>query len=145
MLLVGVLVLLPSQMAIVDEVSRRWTDVIWSASSRVRNTMAMGDVKYIYYSILTVYVSWTVFLLYVFTHYGTPKTMVLIIANLGNVSMGFTAFQIWYVNLKLLPPVLRPRWYHQAGILSCGVFYLGIAGLVFVTKQWPVIRGVLGV
>ncbi len=36
MLLVGLLVLLPSQLSVVDEVSRRWTDVVWSANRRVR-------------------------------------------------------------------------------------------------------------
>ena len=35
MLLVGLLVLLPSQLSVVDEVSRRWTDVVWSANRRV--------------------------------------------------------------------------------------------------------------
>ena len=146
MLLVGLLVLLPSQMSIVDEVSRRWTDVIWSASPHVRNTMVHDQVKYIYYTILTVYVTWTLFLLWVFTYFHwTPKTMTLIISNLGNLSMGFTAFQIWHVNRRLLPAPLRPRWYHQVGLLGCGVFYLGIAMLVLATKQWPVIREMLGV
>jgi hypothetical protein len=146
MLLVGLLVLLPSQMSIVDEVSRRWTDVIWSASERVRRTMAHDQVKYIYYTILTVYVTWTVLLLWLFTYkQWTPKTMTLIISNLGNVSMGLTAFQIWHVNRRLLPPPLRPRWYHQAGLLSCGVFYLGIAALVLLTKQLPALRAAMGV
>jgi hypothetical protein len=145
MLLVGLLVLLPSQMSIVDEVSRRWTDVIWSASERVRSSMSHDQVKYIYYTILTVYVTWTVFLLWVFTYFRwTPKTMTLIISNLGNVSMGFTAFQIWHVNRRLLPAPLRPRWYHQVGLLGCGVFYLGIASLVLLTKQLPELWKALG-
>jgi hypothetical protein len=145
MLLVGLLVLLPSQMSIVDDVSRRWTDVIWSASDTVRRRMSHGHVKYIYYSILTLYVLWSVTTLYWFSKYGTPKLMTLIISNLGNFSMGFTAFQILHVNRRLLPPPLRPRWYHQLGIVSCGVFYLGIAALVLLTKQLPMIRELLGV
>lgn len=145
MLLVGLLVLLPSQMSIVDEVSRRWTDVIWSASGAVRRNMEHGQVKFIYYAILACYVLWCVASLYLFSTYGTPKLMTLVIPNIGNVSIGFTAFQILLVNRRLLPPPLRPRWYHQVGIAGCGVFYLGIAALVFVEKQWPVIRGWIGI
>lgn len=144
MLFVGLLVLLPSQLSIVDEVSRRWTDVIWSASARVRDTMEHGQVKFIYYAILVPYVAWCVLSLYLFSTYGTPKLMTMVIANLGNVAIGFTAFQLLYVNRRLLPAPLRPRWYHQLGLAACGTFYLGMASLVFVEKQWPVIRGLFG-
>jgi hypothetical protein len=143
MLLVGLLVLLPSQMSVVDEVSRRWTDVIWSANARVRNTLGHGQVKYIYYTILAVYVVWCVTSLYLFTRYGTPKLMTLVIANIGNVSIGFTSLLLLHVNRRLLPAPLRPRWYHQLGLLGCAAFYLGIAWLVFVEKQWPVLRDLL--
>ncbi|MFO0953783.1 MAG: Nramp family divalent metal transporter [Isosphaeraceae bacterium] len=141
MLFVGLMVLLPSQMSVVDEVSRRWTDVLWSASPRVRGGMAKGEVKYIYYTILCVYVVWCVTSLYLFTNFGTPKLMTMVIANIGNVSIGFTALQILHVNTRFLPAELRPRWYNRAGLVACAVFYLGMAGLVFVEKQWPVIRG----
>jgi hypothetical protein len=144
MLLIGLLVLLPSQLSVVDEVSRRWTDVIWSANARVRDTLGKGQVKYIYYTILAAYIAWCVMSLYVFSRYGTPKLMTLIIANLGNVALGFTAFQILLVNRRLLPPPLRPRWYHQLGLNACGIFYLGMAALVFFEKQWPVIRNWIG-
>jgi hypothetical protein len=144
MLLVGLLVLLPSQMSVVDEVSRRWTDVLWSASSRVRRSLGKGQVKSIYYSILTVYVLWCVTSMYLFARFGTPKLMTMIIANLGNLAIGFSSFQLLHVNRRLLPPALRPRWYHQLGLLGCGVFYMGMAFLVFAEKQWPVLRGWLG-
>ena len=37
--LVGLFVLLPSQMSIIDDVCRRWTDIIWSGVSCVRDKM----------------------------------------------------------------------------------------------------------
>ena len=144
MLLAGLLVLLPSQLSVVDEVSRRWTDVIWSANARVRDTLGHGQVKFIYYAILGAYIVWCVTTMYLFTRYGSPKLMTLIIANLGNVSIGFSSFLILHVNRRLLPQALRPRWYHQFGLACCGVFYLGIAALVFFEKQFPVLRGWLG-
>lgn len=136
---VGLWVLLPSQMAIIEDFSRRWTDVIWSANARVRNRMGDHQVKYIYYSLLGFYVFWSLVVSWTLSHTGTPKLMTLIIANLNNLSIGVTSFQILWINLRYLPAELRPRWYHSAGMIACGVFYLGLAALVFRVKQWPVL------
>ena len=66
--------------------------------------------------------------------------MVLIVANLNTVGIGFTAFLILRMNCRLLPAQLRPRWYHRAGMIGCGVFYLGMATVVFFQTQMPLIR-----
>jgi hypothetical protein len=58
--------------------------------------------------------------------------------------MGLTSFLILHINRRLLPEPLRPRWWQQIGIASCGVFYLGLAVLVFLTKQWPALRAWFG-
>jgi hypothetical protein len=137
--LVGLLVMLPSQMSVVDDFSRRWTDILWSGSRKVRESLSGNSVKYIYYTILGFYVAWTFFMTYLFSTYGTPKLMTLVIANLNNLAIGITAFQVLWVNCTMLPPELRPRWYHRAGLIACGVFYLGMAGLVFLHKQVPML------
>jgi hypothetical protein len=143
--LVGLLVMLPSQMAIVDDFSRRWTDILWSGSRRIRGSSLRGnDVKRIYYLIVSVYVLWTAICAYLFSTYGTPKLMTLVIANLNNLSIGVTSFHILWINCHMLPPELSPRWYHRTGLVACGVFYMGMAGLVFVTKQVPLLREWLG-
>ena len=143
-LIVGLTVLLPSQMSIVEDFSRRWTDIIWSASRHARDRMRDDQVKYIYYTLLFSYVVWTMIAAYVFSTYGTPKLMTLIIANLNNLAIGVTAFQLLWINITLLPSELRPRWYHQAGMVACGVFYLGLSTLVFMTKQWPILKELSG-
>src|SRR5690606_35355177 len=51
-LLAGLAVMLPSQLSIVDDFSRRWTDAIWTSSQHVRKTFKPGQVSWIYYSIL---------------------------------------------------------------------------------------------
>ncbi len=139
-LLVGLMVLLPSQMSIVDDFSRRWTDIIWSGSRRVRARMQPHQVKSLYYGILAAYVLWTFIAAWLFSTYGTPKLMVLVIANLNNLALGVTSFVLWRVNTRLLPGPLRPKWYLQVGLLGCGCFYLGLALLVFITKQLPMLR-----
>jgi hypothetical protein len=139
-LLVGMMVMLPSQMSIVEDFSRRWTDILWSGSRRIRRSMHDDQVKYLYYAILGAYVVWTFVCAWAFSTYGTPKLMVVVIANLNNLALGLTSFQLLWVNRTLLPAAVRPRWYQQVSLLACGVFYLGLAVLVFMTKQWPVLR-----
>jgi len=63
----GVAVMLPSQLSIVDDFSRRWTDAIWTGSQRVRETFRPGQVKWIYYSILGSYVVWSLVCAYLFS------------------------------------------------------------------------------
>lgn len=137
--LVGLTVMLPSQMSIVDDFSRRWTDMVWSGSRRVRDSLRGHQVSRIYYSILGVYVLWTVVVTYLFSTYGTPTLMTLVIANVNNLAIGLTAFHLLYINVTLLPEELRPRWYQRAGLFACGVFYLGLAMLVFAAKIWPML------
>ena len=144
-ILVGMLVMLPSQMSIVDDFSRRWTDILWSGSRRMRNNPDGNAVKRVYYSILAFFVAWTLAFTYVFSTWGTPKLMTLVIANLNNLAIGVTSFHLLWINCTLLPAAIQPRWYHRAGVVVCGVFYLGMSGLVFMTKQWPILREFLGI
>ena len=139
-LLAGLAVMLPSQMSIIDDFSRRWTDAVWTAVPGVRRRLGPHQVHWIYYGILTVYVMWSFVFAYALQ---TPYLMTLILANLNNVAIGLTAFQLLWINLTLLPKELKPRWYNVCGLIGCSVFYLGLAGLVFYQKQWPVIYGFL--
>jgi hypothetical protein len=139
-LFTGLVVMLPSQMSIVDDFSRRWTDALWSASRRIRATMKPDQVKFIYYAILGSYILWSLVCAYFFSN--APRLMTDFIANFNNLALGITSFQLLWINLRLLPPELRPRWYHVAGVLGCGVFYLGLAALVFVFKIWPMMVSV---
>lgn len=143
MLLVGLLVLLPSQMSIVDTFTRMWTDVCWSVSRRARERLAVDKIRYVYYSILVLYVGWSFLGAWIFARYGTPKLMVLVVANLNNVALGVTALQLLWLNRTLLPAAVRPRWYSQLGLLLCGLFYVGLSVLVFISTQLPMLREML--
>ncbi len=130
-LITGMMVMLPSQMSILDDFSRRWTDAIWSANPRVRRALAPHQVKWVYYSILAAYLLWSFLFAYLFPN---PGVMTKVIANVNNLAIGFTAFQLIWINHRLLPAAIRPRWYQTLGVLACGVFYLGLAVLVFVVN-----------
>ncbi|HLJ11834.1 MAG TPA: Nramp family divalent metal transporter, partial [Planctomycetaceae bacterium] len=140
MLVVGLMILLPSQMSTVDEVCRRWTDVIWSANPHVRNNMHRGEVRVIYYSLLVGYVLWCCVSLLIFGVYFSPKAAFLVVANVGNIALGVSSFLILWINTRFLPVQLRPRWYYRVGLFACGTFYLGLAVLVFRVDQWPVLK-----
>ena len=102
-------------------------------------------VKVFYYTILGGYVAWSfVCFAYLFNTYGTPKLMTVVIANLNNVAIGVTSVLLLsWINCVMLPRELRPRWYQRAGVVACGLFYLGMALLVFMTKQLPMLREIL--
>ncbi len=64
-LLCGFLVLAPGQISVGDQIARRWTDIFWTASSRVKR-LGGNRVKYLYYSILALYGVWGLFVLWQF-------------------------------------------------------------------------------
>lgn len=138
-LFTGLMVMLPSQMSILDDFSRRWTDAIWTASRRVRNNMKADQVKWIYYAILASYAVWSFLCTFLFSN--APKLMTDFIANFNNLALGVTAFQLLWINHRLLPKPLRPSWYQSLGLTLCGCFYLGLAGLVFIFKIVPMLTG----
>jgi hypothetical protein len=142
-LVAGLLVLFPSQISVVDETSRRWTDAIWSASKRVRTNFGEYQVRIVYYSLAGVYFVWCLVSLYLFGVYGTPRLMTIVIANLGNFALGLTSFQLLWINCRWLPVEIRPNWWQRIGLASCGVMYLTFAGLVFFEQQWPYILEML--
>ena len=140
MLLVGLMVCLPSQMLIVDDLSRRWTDIIWSSNQRIRSRLNPHQANRIYYSILACYVGWSFISATIVLMFGdAPRLMVLVIANLNNVALGVTAFHVLWLTRNLLPKSLQPRWYNQLVICACGVFYLGMVALVFCARILPLL------
>jgi hypothetical protein len=39
--------------------------------------------------------------------------------------------------------VVRPRWYSQSELLLCGLVYVGLSRLVFISTQLPMLRAML--
>lgn len=138
-LLCGFLIMAPTQVSQLDNICRRWTDVLWTGARRLRR-LDEHKVKYIYYSILAAYGLWGLTALRL-----TPNPLVLAIASgvMMNFALGFSALHTLYVNLVLLPPPLRPGWLLRAGLVACAVFYFGISAIAF-HQQWPKLAAWLG-
>jgi hypothetical protein len=127
-LLCGFLVLAPGQVSVCDQIARRWTDMIWTASPRIKR-LGQGEVRYLYYGILLAYGVWGLFVLWMLPALQIAK----IGAVLGNVALGVSALQALYVNRRLVPPALRPNLAMQLGTVVCGLFFLGISIAVIAT------------
>lgn len=138
-LLCGFLIMAPTQVSQLDNICRRWTDVLWTGSERLRR-LEGHKVKYVYYTILTLYCLWGLLALRL-----TPNPLVLAVASgvMMNFALGFSALHTLYVNLHLLPPALRPGWLLRAGLVACAAFYLSISAIAF-HQQWPKLAVWLG-
>ncbi len=122
----GFLVLAPGQVSTGDQIARRWTDMLWNASSRVRK---LGEVRYIYYGILAAYAVGGLVILIQFPAVQIAKMA----AVLQNIALGSVSLMSIYVNRTLLPKEVQPGWFHQLGVLLCGVFFLSISlALLFI-------------
>ena len=110
-LLCGFLVLAPGQVSVGDQIARRWTDMIWTASPRVKR-LGQGEVRYLYYGILiSLRDLGTVRALALARHSRSPRSA----PCSGNVALGVSSLQALYVNRRLLPPTLRPHPLMQLG------------------------------
>jgi hypothetical protein len=128
----GFLVFGPAVVQTNDGIVRRWTDVIWSTSGRVRGWRNQ-QVTLVYYGIMAAYCVWGLIALRL-----TPNPLVLAIASgvLGNIGLAFSSLHTLYVHHKLLPPELRPPWWHQAGLVAAFVFFLALSGFAL-RANWP--------
>jgi hypothetical protein len=127
-LLCGFLVLFPGQILSGDILARRWTDIIWTSSTRAHRLQG-SQVKYVYYGIMLLYAAWGLVALASFD----PLQIAKIGAVLMNVALGVSALHTLYVNRTLLPRELRPNAFMQAGVIGCGLFFLGISIVVFLS------------
>ncbi len=122
-LLCGFLVLGPTQIAAADAFCRRWTDLIWTASTRARG-LKEEKVKYVYYGLLAAYAIWGVMALTLIP----DRMMIVKIAGIPlNFGLGFSALCVLAVNCKLLPRELQPAWYIRVLMVACALFFLSIA------------------
>jgi hypothetical protein len=138
-LLMGLIIMIPGQFYAVDVASRRWTDVLWSSSRRVR-LMDKHHVKFIYYGFAGVFI---LFGISAFTFFPnlSATSMMIIAGSMANLAISASIFHTLYVNLRFLPADLRPSRLKQGALVLSGLFFLVMFGLVVNQKIVPLIFG----
>ncbi|MCX8196407.1 MAG: Nramp family divalent metal transporter [Acidilobaceae archaeon] len=100
-IIIAILVLLKTQLGVVDAVVRALVDAFWRLEA-VRNA-ARGDVRVIYYGILAVYLLWASLAFFM----AAPTTLVLIAANAANAGAIIGIPALLYLNYRVVPKELR--------------------------------------
>ena len=138
-LLCGFLIMAPTQVSQLDQIARRWTDVLWIGSRRLHN-VEPHKVKRVYYTLLALYCVWGLIALRV-----VPNPLVLAIATgvMWNFAFAFTSLHLLWVMLRLMPPALRPHWVQCAGLVLAALLYAGISAIAL-AQQWPAFKAWLG-
>ncbi|HEX7449529.1 MAG TPA: Nramp family divalent metal transporter [Pirellulales bacterium] len=124
----GFLVLAPTMASTADGVIRRWLDVFWTSSARLRRV----DPKHIgklYFTVLCCYAVFGIVVL-IFVPGGQ---LITVATNIFNYALGFSCWHALAVNLTLLPRELRPGWFVRIALFFAGAFFILIAGLTSYT------------
>ncbi|SFJ08038.1 hypothetical protein SAMN05421753_11584 [Planctomicrobium piriforme] len=123
----GFLVLATSAIMTTDGALRRWVDVYWTASPRLR-TLDTHWIGKLYFGALCGYAVLGLILL--MTVKG--DNLLVYTTNLYNYALGFSCFHVLAVNSLLLPKELRPSLFRRAGLVLAGTFFMVIAVLTTV-------------
>jgi hypothetical protein len=117
----GFLVLAPTMSASADGIVRRWVDVFWTASKRLR-AMDPGNIRYVYFGTLTVLAIFGLIMLSL----NEPTRLLLLAGMVYNFALGFSCLHTIFVNKLLLPKELRPGLFPTAALTLSGCFFLFI-------------------
>lgn len=118
-LLVGFWILYSTQLGITDVFVRTVTDIIWSGSSHVRAWRG-GDIRFVYYGVLTLFTIWGVFILLSGVR---PLFLVLLGANMAGLNFVFLGLHTLYINRKFLPAQLCPPLWREVVVVLGVVFF----------------------
>lgn len=120
----GFLVLATSMVSTGDGVLRRWVDVFWTASPRLRR-WDTSDIRKLFFGVLCVF---GVFGLAMLLTVKGDRLLVLS-TNIYNYALGFSCFHVLVVNHTLLPRPLRPSWFRSVCLALAGAFFAIVAAI----------------
>jgi len=125
----GLIILWPSAATTADGVLRRWVDVFWTGSPRLRK-WETDKIAWVYFGVLCAYA----LLGFVSLSFGEPTALLLISTSIYNFALGVSCFHTLAVNLILLPKELRPNWFVRAGLVLGGFYFLLLAVVTALEK-----------
>ncbi len=130
----GFLVLAPSVAATADGFIRRWVDVFWTSSGRLRQ-LEPGKIKKVYFYVL---LGFTVFGLTMLS-INTPDGLIKYSTMFYNIALGISCWHTLVLNSVLLPKPLRPGWFVRITLGLSGTFFLSL-GVITVLDRLAVFK-----
>ena len=127
----GVWILFKSQLDLLEGLTRAVTDILWTGSKRIRSWKG-GDVRFIYYGVLTVVLLWGIVAL----RLTQPIALLALSANMAGIVFIISAFHVLHINTRLLPVKLRPPMWRRLALVILALFY----GLFPALLIWSSIR-----
>jgi hypothetical protein len=118
----GFLVLATSMASTADGVLRRWVDVFWTASPRLRK-WDTKDIGKLYFGVLCVYMFMGAITLW----FLKGDALLVLSTMMYNYALGFSCLHSLVVNTKLLPKPLQSGIVPKLGLAVGFVFFTSIA------------------
>jgi hypothetical protein len=118
----GFLVLLPSAATTADGFLRRWVDVFWTGSARLRK-LDPHTIRYVYFAVLCGYALFGILSL----TFAPPRQLILWATTIYNYALGVSCWHTLAVNTILLPRELRPGWPTRMALVVSGLFFTALA------------------
>jgi hypothetical protein len=118
-ILCGFVILSSTVVTTADGVLRRWVDVFWTGSPRLKNWDAKG-IRALYFIVLCGY---AIFGVTSMTLMKKPEVLVNWATNIYNSALGFSCWHALYVNTSLMPRELRPGRFNRTALFLSGLFF----------------------
>lgn len=128
-LLNGFWILFSTHLGNTDILVRTITDVLWGASSRIRNSRHL-HVGRLYFGLLVAFTLWGAAIV----NFGTAMDQFQVLAAIAGLVLVPASLQVLWVNTRLLPVELRPSWWRRLALVACALFYSIVCVLVLVSK-----------
>ena len=117
-ILCGFLVLGPTMSTSADGIIRRWVDVFWTSSGRLR-AMDPRHIKVVYFKVLVGYAIFGLTMLSL-----PPGDLIKYATMFFNIALGFSCWHTLVINTTLLPNPLRPCWFVRCALALAGAYYM---------------------
>ena len=114
----GAWILFKTQLDNFEGMVRAITDILWTGSPRVRG-WRRGDVRAVYYTVMSVLVVWGIVAL----RLAQPIVLLKLSANVAGVVFIVASLHLLYINTRLLPEHVRPPMWRRAALVGVALFY----------------------
>jgi hypothetical protein len=114
----GAWLLFKTQLDLTEALVRAITDILWTGSRHVRAWRG-GDVRAVYYTVLTIAAGWGIVAL----RLAQPIILLQIAANVAGVVFVIASWHLLYINTRYLPVEIRPSPARRAILMAMSAFY----------------------